>query len=99
MAKLYLPPSRGYFGCRHCHGLTYEREAFFLRVAEPGEYRYKGADLGILVTRGRMQTETHELSERARSWIEGIRAQFAGTPVTDLPAFAPPSVPLKMGHP
>ena len=81
------------------HGLTYEREAFFLRVAEPGEYRYKGADLGILVTRGRMQTETHELSERARSWIEGIRAQFAGTPVTDLPAFAPPSVPLKMGHP
>jgi len=23
VAKLYLPPSRAYFGCRHCHDLTY----------------------------------------------------------------------------
>jgi hypothetical protein len=23
VGKLYLPPGRRYFGCRHCHGLTY----------------------------------------------------------------------------
>jgi hypothetical protein len=23
VGKLYLPPSARYFGCRHCHGLTY----------------------------------------------------------------------------
>jgi hypothetical protein len=23
VGKLYLPPRSGYFGCRHCHGLTY----------------------------------------------------------------------------
>ena len=26
------------------------REAFFLRILKPGDYRYEGADLGILVT-------------------------------------------------
>jgi hypothetical protein len=24
VGKLYLPPGGGYFGCRHCHDLTYE---------------------------------------------------------------------------
>ena len=47
----------------------------------PGDYRYKGADLGILVTRGRMQTEDNELTERCRDWIGAIRSQFAGTAV------------------
>ena len=31
-----------------------------------GGYRYPGADLGILVTRGRLQTDEHELTDRAR---------------------------------
>ena len=30
-----------------------ENEAFFLRIMRPGDYRYEGADIGILVTRGR----------------------------------------------
>ena len=58
--------------------------------AAPGDYRYKGADLGILVTRGRLQTDDNELTERCRRWIEGVRAQFAGTPV-DETADPPPT--------
>ena len=32
-------------------------EAYYLRVYREGDYTYKGADLGIIVSRGRMQTE------------------------------------------
>ncbi len=39
------------------HDVTHEDECFFLRVYGPGDYRFKGADLGILVTKGRMQTD------------------------------------------
>jgi biotin carboxylase len=63
------------------HGLHDETEAFYLRVLAPGEYRYPGADLGVLVTRSRMQTEDNQLTDRARHWIEGIEEHFAGTPV------------------
>ena len=38
------------------HEITGEDEAFFLRVYGPGDLRFRGADLGILVTKGRMQT-------------------------------------------
>ena len=41
-----------------------------------GEYRYPGADLGLLVARSRMQTDGNELTPRARAWIEAIRGQF-----------------------
>ena len=47
----------------------------------PGDYRYPGADLGVLVARSRMQTDDNELTERAHEWIDGIHAQFAGTAV------------------
>ena len=63
------------------HNLIDETEAFYLSVATPGEYRYKGADLGVLVTRGRLQTDDDQLTDRCRRWIDGIKAQFAGTPV------------------
>jgi biotin carboxylase len=63
------------------HSLIDESEGFYLSVAAAGEYRYKGADLGILVTRGRLQTDDGQLTERCRQWIEGIKSQFAGTPV------------------
>jgi amino acid transporter len=42
---------------------------------------YKSADLRVLVTRGRLQTDGGSLSDRARQWIEGIKSQFAGIPV------------------
>jgi biotin carboxylase len=63
------------------HSLMDETEAFYMRVAAPGDYRYKGADLGVLVTRGRLQTDDYELTDRGRRWIEGLKAQFASTPL------------------
>jgi biotin carboxylase len=65
------------------HSLQDASEGFYLRVLAPGDYRYRGADLGILVSRGRMQTDDNELTERCREWIEGVRSQFAGTPLED----------------
>jgi biotin carboxylase len=63
------------------HSLHDESEAFYLRVLGPGDYRYPGADLGVLVARSRMQTDDHEhLTPRALEWIDGIKAQFAGEP-------------------
>jgi hypothetical protein len=65
------------------HSLQDDTEGFYLRVLAPGDYRYKGADLGILVSRGRMQTDENELTERCREWIDGVRSQFAGTAVEE----------------
>lgn len=62
------------------HDITHEDEAFFLRVYGAGDYRYKGADLGILVTKGRMQGP-QGLTRRCRSYIDGIRAQYVGRPI------------------
>jgi biotin carboxylase len=70
------------------HELGGEDEAFYLRIAGVGDYRYPGADLGIIVTRGRLMDEQHELTERARALIAGIKAQFAGEPPP--PAAVPP---------
>jgi biotin carboxylase len=74
------------------HRRTVEREdeAFFLRISRAGDYRYKGADLGILITPGRLMTDDHELNDRARSWIDGILEQYVSVPVDpqDEPAAA-----------
>ena len=53
-----------------------EREAFFLRILKPGEYRYEGADLGILVTRGRLMDDRFRLTKHAQQWIHGVKAHF-----------------------
>jgi biotin carboxylase len=71
------------------HSLHDESEAFFLRVLGPGDYRYPGADLGVIVARSRMQTEDNQLTERAHEWIEGIHNEFAGTPVEAQEEHAP----------
>ena len=60
-----------------------EREAFFLRITGPGDYRYEGADLGILITRGRVMGEDFELNDRARNWIRGIKKLYAGKPLIE----------------
>jgi biotin carboxylase len=62
------------------HTVADEREAFYLRIAGAGQYRYPGADLGILVTRGRFMDDDHELLDRARGWISGIKEQFESSP-------------------
>jgi hypothetical protein len=58
-----------------------EREAFFLRITGPGDYRYEGADLGILITRGRSMNDDFKLNLRARDWIRGIGQYYAGKPI------------------
>jgi len=60
-----------------------EREAFFLRITGPGDYRYEGADLGILITRGRVMGDDFELNDRARNWIRGIKKLYAGKPLLE----------------
>ena len=60
-----------------------EKEAFFLRITGPGDYRYQGADLGILITRGRVMDKKFELNERARNWIKGIKKLYAAKPLTE----------------
>ena len=69
--------------------LVDESEAFYMRVAEPGDYRCQGAELGVLVTRGHLQTGDYQLTERCRRWVEGIKAQFASTPLAPGDAATP----------
>jgi D-alanine-D-alanine ligase-like ATP-grasp enzyme len=78
----------------HRRAVESENEAFFLRIAGPGDYRYEGADLGILITRGRLMTRNFQLNPRAKKWIAGIRAQYSGrslksSEATPAPALQP----------
>lgn len=67
------------------HTIGDANEAFYLRIASRGGYRYAGADLGILVTRGRFMDDEHELLDRARSWITGIKGEFRSVPFESEP--------------
>jgi biotin carboxylase len=78
------------------HTVADDREAFYLRIATEGQYRYPGADLGILVTRGRFMNEQHELLDRAREWITGIKSQFESVPPEAPPSVAPEPFGFKM---
>lgn len=66
-----------------------ENEAFYLRVYTGGDYRYYGADMGILVSRGRMQTDDRKLTERAKQWAAAINRKFECVPVSG----PPPQIP------
>jgi biotin carboxylase len=70
------------------HDLSDQAEGFYLRIAGPGDYLYKGADIGILVSRGRLQTEGRdgdaELTPLCRRWVEGLRSQVRATPLDGL---------------
>ena len=66
------------------HPLQNGNEVFFLRIYGAGEYRWKGADLGVLVTKNPLQTKAggpNALSIRAKHFIDSIRAMYAGVPV------------------
>ena len=78
------------------HQLQDESESFFLRVYGAGDYRWKGADLGVLVTKGRLQEEVRTdggmrtvLTPRAQHLVDEIRRRYAGSPVD--PSFPTPS--------
>lgn len=65
----------------HRRAVETEDEAFFLRITRKGDYLYEGADVGILVMRGRLMTDDGQLSERARAWIDGIHGLYKSKPL------------------
>jgi len=69
----------------HRRAVASENEAFFLRIAGAGDYRYEGADLGILVTRGRLMSDNFKLNSRAKQWITGMRSKFRGRDLAPVP--------------
>lgn len=66
----------------HRRTVETEAEGFYLRITNTGDYLYEGADLGILLTPGRLMTEDHQLNERAHAWIRAMHAQYASGPVS-----------------
>jgi biotin carboxylase len=70
------------------HDVTHEDEAFFLRVYAEGDFRFRGADLGILVTKGRMQT-AEGLTPRCRAYIDGIRSLYRSEALPEPPSVVP----------
>lgn len=53
-----------------------EQEAFFMRILGPGEYIYKGADLGVVLLRGRVQDDDGQLMPRVQPWISALKNEF-----------------------
>ena len=70
----------------HRRAVATEGEAFFLRIMKEGDYRYEGADLGILVMRGRLMTDDFKLKDRAKRWIKAIRGEFEAEAPSNLNA-------------
>jgi D-alanine-D-alanine ligase-like ATP-grasp enzyme len=60
----------------HRRGITTEKEGFYLRIIGSGDYFYKGADLGILITRGRLMNDDFTLNERALRWIRDLHGSY-----------------------
>ncbi len=63
----------------HRRAVEKENEAFFLRITGEGDYLYEGADVGILVMRGRLMTDDFKLTKRAKDWIIAIQDQYKTT--------------------
>jgi hypothetical protein len=75
----------------HRAAVETEREGYFLRITGAGDYRYAGADLGILITRGRSMTDDFTLNERAHYWIKGLKSYYYGKPLQAVEAPAAPA--------
>ena len=81
----------------HRRAVEDEQHGFYLRISGKGDYRYKGADLGILITRGRLMTEDFELNDRAHAWINGIVGNYTGVSLEDVQDAPAPAVSLDAG--
>lgn len=64
----------------HRRAIDNDNEAFFLRITRVGDYVYEGADIGILVLRGRLMTDNFQLKDRAKVWIKALKDQYVGVP-------------------
>ncbi len=73
----------------HRRAVRTENEAFFLRIVGKGDWRYEGADLGILVLRGRAMSDKFDLTERSKKWIDGIRKHYRAESLVELPPQLP----------
>jgi carbamoylphosphate synthase large subunit len=60
----------------HRQAVLGDNEAFFIQITQKGDYLYEGADLGILVLRGRLMSDDFEISSRAKRWIKSLRANY-----------------------
>ena len=67
----------------HRRAVETENEAFFLHITKEGDYLYEGADMGILVSRGRMMNDNFQLNARAKNWINAIRGKYVSQIVED----------------
>ncbi|MGE0589770.1 MAG: biotin carboxylase [Cyclobacteriaceae bacterium] len=64
----------------HRRAVERENEAFFLRISRSNDYFYEGADMGILVMRGRLMTDDFNLKPRAVAWINAIKNLYRSEP-------------------
>ncbi len=78
----------------HRRAVASENEAFFLRIGGPGDYLYEGADLGILITRGRLMGQRFGLNRRAKNWLKGIKSHYHSQPLA--PAAPIPETSFKI---
>ncbi|HPF13712.1 MAG: ATP-grasp domain-containing protein [Planctomycetes bacterium] len=65
----------------HRRAVERDDEAFFLRITRVGDYLYEGADMGILVMRGRLMTDEFQLNSRAKIWIDAIHGLYKSVPL------------------
>ena len=47
-----------------------------MQITQKDNYFYEGADLGILVLRGRLMSEDFQLSDRGKRWIKVLREHY-----------------------
>ena len=76
------------------HLLGNESDAFYLRIYQEGDYRWKGADLGILVTKAHLEAGHGGLTLHAKYLIDAIRGMYRTT-VIDGDEPAPKPAPAK----
>jgi len=81
----------------HRRAVEDENHAFYLRISGAGDYRYKGADLGILITRGRLMNDDFELTERAKAWAAGIVNHYQAVSLDQAENAPTPPVSLEDG--
>ena len=55
-----------------------------MRIIGQGDYIYKGADLGILITRGRLMNDDFTLNERALRWIRDLHGSYGSQPIDNV---------------
>jgi hypothetical protein len=75
---------------RDWHGLQDDDELFFMRVYGKDDYLFKGADIGTVVSRVRMQTDSpKDLTDRCRTIVKGLREQYRSVPLVEAPVPLP----------